>query len=638
MTQLEEKIKQAADKYYSGQSLDMSDVQFDTLVEKLKIECPESELLRMVGFGHVPKDRKVYHIGGRIGSLEKYKLINALPSEFKNSEVIITPKLDGLSGVLYIKNGKLDKAITRGDGKVGEDCTDKLLKILPKLNIKSDALISIAGEIIVDKQYEDFLKNRGHHSLRNLAAGVINRKEVTEDLKYLKFIPYSVRIANSYDFLSKIEMFNFIKDIGLSDEGFIVDPIIKTSFSEEELFELYNQFSTQYFCDGLVFTINNSISKTDNYFEENSVAYKFMGDTAVVKVDKINWAASYTGKIVPVIKLVSPIFLSGANIENISGYNKKFIVDNGIDSQSDIEIIRSGEIIPKVNKVVNSVSVILPDYCPSCGSVLQEEKVELKCINISCPAKSLAKLIRFTDFLSPVDRLGYSWVETFFNVMNILSVSEFILLLRDYSTNSILSEFQLRIKDSNISGMGVHIFNLLSKMVSILKNKLFGNDKFLYTDELLISIGIPSISVANAEKLSSIDLNDPWDLIMTNTNSLGISINVIASLSLNMSYIKDCISNITVLPRVTNKQVFKFTVAITGKISNGRERFTEELKFEGINVVNTINSKVSYLIINDKFSPKSKTKVTDATKYNIPIISEDEFRVKFMKKMENSNI
>lgn len=200
MTELEKKIAEAAQAYYSTGKSELSDDEFDALVEELKKTNPNSPILKMVGWGYnvftdSTPGQKFKHRYGTAGSLEKCRTWTEIKPQFKNREIDISLKLDGLSVVLYYRQGQLYSALTRGNGEIGIDITDKIYKILGMTHgIANEFTGAVRGEIVMSlDSFKEFQKYHPEaKNPRNSVAGLINGKEITDDCKYLNVVVYSV--------------------------------------------------------------------------------------------------------------------------------------------------------------------------------------------------------------------------------------------------------------------------------------------------------------------------------------------------------------------------------------------------------------------------------------------------------------
>lgn len=353
---LEAYIKDQATKYYSDGTNELTDAEFDSLVDKLRVMNPDSKIL-VTGWGFEVKGNKVKHKYSHIGSLDKCKTYQEIPDRFKGKKMFISPKLDGLSAVAYYENGKLIKGITRGNGEYGQDITDKLKIILGTEIADKTFTGAVRGELIISKanwqnvlqKYPDLI------APRNFAAGIINRKEIDPDIEFIDLVVY--KIIGQENNPVKIDRNEIL--LWLNDNFKHCIPIYyypqlnEPSWNEYHLqtFETFKELG--YELDGLVLTNEDVIYNynTKGYVYDEA-AFKFASESIDVKVTDIIWNLTRTQKLVPIVQF-EPVFLSGAVLQNATGHNAKFILDNGIKVGSTIEICRSNEVIPYIKKVVD---------------------------------------------------------------------------------------------------------------------------------------------------------------------------------------------------------------------------------------------------------------------------------------------
>lgn len=353
--ELERLIPYYAENYYKGNTL-IPDSEFDKLTEELERLKPESEILSKVGWGSVEDSKgkiKLEHYYTEVGSLKKTRVYEEIPEIFKKEEVCISPKLDGLTMVCYYKNGKLDKAITRGDGLIGIDKTSKMVKILSNKNISipSNFTGAIRGELLIPQKSWEIIKtnNSEANNSRNYAAGLINRDDDSEDLKYIDFVTYKVLGDTERRFNSKTEVVSFLKDCGF-DTIYSIKKKIDKNWQEyaEQLYES----DYPYQLDGLVMSLENITYNDRDGIEYKEFAYKFQSETADVKVLRIEWKMTKGNKLFPTVWF-EPTYLGEATVQKATGFNAKFILDNKIQVGSLIKICRANEVIPYIMEVVH---------------------------------------------------------------------------------------------------------------------------------------------------------------------------------------------------------------------------------------------------------------------------------------------
>lgn len=352
MTELELKIKQYANAYYSGIA-EISDEEFDALVDELRRTNPDSEILNSVGWGmdYEPTyGAKVEHKYQVIGSLDKVKEVEDIPDY---AFPVLSAKLDGLSAVLYYNHGVLNKAVTRYKGTYGIDITNKILKVKNCTVLKDPFTGSIRGELVISNTNWELLKKSKpkYENPRNAVAGLINSKTVSDALKYVSFVTYNILgYENLTTDINQGSVYKF-----LVDNGFDVAPHEYENppykFTNEKLKALYDKWNSIYPCDGLVIGDMNLTRNNNNAIMYNQISYKFQAESKTTTVIGIEWSLTRTGKIMPVV-LVEPTKLSGATVRRCTGNNAKFIQDNKITAGTKVIITRSNEVIPKILSVL----------------------------------------------------------------------------------------------------------------------------------------------------------------------------------------------------------------------------------------------------------------------------------------------
>lgn len=356
INELETLIPYYAEKYYNGEE-EISDAEFDKLTEELERLKPDSEILKKVGWGSEENSKgkiKVEHMYTEVGSLTKTRVYEEIPEIFKQDEVCISPKLDGLTMTCYYKNGKLDVAVTRGNGKVGIDKTNKMIQILKNKNINLPEGFTggIRGELLISKSNWEVLKstNQDANNSRNFAAGLVNRDDCPDELKYLDFVTYKVLGDTERRFNSKSQVVEFLNDCGF-------DTIynIKTKISDnwQEWAEDLYKSDYPYQLDGLVMSLENIRYNDRSGIEYTEFAYKFSSEQVWTVVKNIKWTMSKNNRIVPTIQ-VEPVEILETIVCNATGNNAKWIADREIQVGSRVLIEKKNEIIPGVVEVDNS--------------------------------------------------------------------------------------------------------------------------------------------------------------------------------------------------------------------------------------------------------------------------------------------
>lgn len=359
---LENRIRKYAQSYYTGNS-EISDEEFDNLIDELKEINPESEILKTPGWGYELQGSKVKHLYNMtIGSLPKVKRVEDIDDKYEPVQCRASAKLDGISVVSYYKDGKRFLSLTRGNGKEGKVVTDKIDIISPQTKILQNRNFTgaVRGEVLFSNKNWDKLKDKYDEvsNPRNIAAGIMNRDYIDEDTMYLSYVVYKVIADNSNPKFIQGDAYSFRDMEGLLlYNNFDIVPSIYTVeynfWNENVLKEYYDRFRLEYPCDGLVITKRNIKVSENNEIVYDEFAFKFEAESKEVIVKNIDWNATRTGRIIPRVWF-DPVQLSGAYVQKCTGHNAAFIRDNKIKEGTVIVIERSGEVIPNIVKVYDN--------------------------------------------------------------------------------------------------------------------------------------------------------------------------------------------------------------------------------------------------------------------------------------------
>lgn len=405
------KIKKANEAYRNGKAI-MSDVNYDSMVTRLKMMNPDHEWFKKVEpVEDVPANRKV-KLPHPMKSLDKAKTMKEIESWLKNTVnatpdtwIVVTPKFDGIS-VLY--NETTGMAYSRGGSdNEGMDCSAHM-KYVNKYSCPDFEYTF--GELIISKQnwhdhFQGKLKTDGtpYKSPRNTVSGLF-RKDVAEAelLQYVDYIRYGCfEVKKGYDLFDEI-LHDFQKPKQYSTPWI---EVMVADMKEERLQEWYDMWNQQYNIDGLVLYVNvledweriGRDGSTGN--PKYAIAYKPMcfSESAVTTVQNVFVRTSKTGRLKPVVQF-DTVFLNEADINEATGYNAKFCIENGIGPGAEVEIVRSGQVIPVVKKVIketpNNPKLIFTK-CPSCGCDTEwdKNKVDMLCTNLNCPDRLASAML-----------------------------------------------------------------------------------------------------------------------------------------------------------------------------------------------------------------------------------------------------
>lgn len=639
MQELIEILNEAGKAYYQEAEEIMSNLQYDRLYEEL-VELEQELGITLansptvnVGYevlSELPKER---HEKPML-SLDKTKDVERLKEFLGAQKALISWKLDGLTIVLTYRDGTLQKAVTRGNGEVGEVITNnaKVFRNVP-LYIAYQGELILRGEAVIG--YKDFEKinaeiadvDAKYKNPRNLCSGSVRQlnNEITAK-RNVKFFAFSLVKADGVDFEnSRKKQFAW-----LSEQGFdVVEHYEVTSATVEERVAFFadkiekNEFPS----DGLVLVYDDiaygqSLGTTAK-FPRDSFAFKWADEIRETKLLEIEWSPSRTGLINPVA-IFEPVELEGTTVSRASVHNISIMEELELGVGDRIQVYKANMIIPQIAENLTRSGVKeLPEHCPVCGGKTQIQQVNhaksLYCTNPDCQAKHIKSFALFVsrDALN-IDGLSEATLEKF--IMN--------GLIKDYADIFHLDRYAETIK--TMEGFGEKSYNKLQ--ASIEKARTTTLPKLIY------SLGIANIGLANAKiicKEFDYDLEkmmqaSPEDL--SAIDGVGeVIANAFVAYFRNEKHVEEVkkLLQELVIPKEEKQegeQIFAgVNFVITGSVEHfsNRNEVKEVIESKGGKVTGSVTSKTNYLINNDTTSTSSKNK--KARELGIAIISEEEF-------------
>ncbi|MCK5806767.1 MAG: NAD-dependent DNA ligase LigA [Mycoplasmataceae bacterium] len=640
---LNKKLIKWAKEYYEDDKPTVSDSVYDAsynqLVE-LENEYPELKLKDSVTnrVGGETDDRftKVEHRNPMLSlsnafndeALLKFdKQIKDLLHTNKDIEYTIEYKIDGLSISLLYIDGKLDKAVTRGNGLVGEDVTHNVLEIkdVPK-TIDSKETMEIRGEAFMPLDVFEELNAKGANfaNPRNAAAGTLRQLDsnISKERKLSTFM-YSIPNPSNYGFEKHDQTLKFISDNGLN-----INKDTQVASNIQEAIEMIKGITKKrkgfnYEIDGVVLKVNNislweDIGNTVK-FPKYMIAYKFPEEVAQTELLDIFITIGRTGRVTYNAKL-APIKLAGTTVQAATLHNADYIRERGINIGDIVEVKKAGEIIPKVirAKVKNNNEVWTEaTNCSSCHGELSraQGEVDQYCTNKECPQVNISKLEHFVSRVAmDIEGLSTSTIKTFLEngiISDIPSIFEV-----PNKAEEILSLDNFKIKSfTNIS-------NAINKSKT---NELY---------KLIFGLGIRHVGAKNAKilarrfgKLENIINASVGELMSIRDLGAKVSKSVVDYFSKesNILMLKRLSEN-GVNPKETDSPVSSIfansSFVITGTLSKPRKHFADIIEAHNGNVSSAVTSKTTYLLAGEK----SGSKLTKAKEYNIIIINEEKLQ------------
>ncbi len=544
-----------------------------------------------------------------------------------NLDFVCEPKFDGASLNLIYENGLLKQAITRGDGSVGEDVTNnvKTIHSIP-LQIQHKELIEIRGEIVIKKSdFEKINQTRLKNdeapfaNPRNAAAGSLRQLDpnITAQRK-LFFYPWGIG-QNTLEIDNAYEQMQYVYDL-----GFLEPPLKVRTKNIQEIEEFYHEVikardSIEMMLDGMVTKINSIATQEDlGYtvkFPRWSCAYKFPAVEKTTRVKEIILQVGRTGAITPVAA-VEPTLIDGSTVSRATLHNFDEIKRLDLKIGDEVIIIKSGDIIPKITKVLkerrngSEKEITPPTNCPKCNSELLVEDILIKCQNLDCPSRVVNSIIYFASKnCMNIDGLGNKIVE---------------LLVEKEKIKDILDLYSLKYEDLD----GLESFK--EKKINNLLNAIEAT-KGSELHRVINALGIEHIGEvasrqlcdAFGEKILEVNYDDIIGLEgfgeqMANSYLEFVRVNKELVLKL-FEYIQ---------PKVEEKveaaeNPFKEkTIVLTGTMSESRGNIKKMLEALGAKVAGSVSKKTDYVI----YGEDAGSKYEKAVSLGVATLTEEDMR------------
>ena len=639
MKELGEKLREASRAYYQEDREIISNVEYDALYDTLSALEKETGIVLAdsptvnVGYEAVEQLPKEEHERPML-SLDKTKEREALREFIGEHPTLLSWKLDGLTIVLTYENGELIKAVTRGNGIVGEVITNnaRVFKNIP-LKISFKGRLVLRGEAIIT--YSDFEKinetigdaDAKYKNPRNLCSGSVRQlnNEITAK-RNVRFYAFSLVSAEDVDFRNSRE----VQFRWLNEQGFEVVEYRKvTAETLDEAMDYFAEAVTtnDFPSDGLValyddIAYGESLGTTAK-FPRNAMAFKWADEMRDTRLLEIEWSPSRTGLINPVA-IFEPVELEGTTVSRASVHNISIMKELKLGIGDTIRVYKANMIIPQIaENLTGSGNAPIPHTCPACGQetvVKKENDVEcLFCVNPGCPAKKIKSFGLFTSR----------------DAMNIDGLSEATLekfiargFIHDFGDIFEISRYKDEIVE--MEGFGQKSYDNLMESLERAKETTL--------PRVIYSLGIANIGLANAKVICRHFDND-LDRIrhasleeVSDIDTIGpvIAGNLVA-------YFRDEDNNrrLDHLMRFLHiqedspkqEQIFEgMNFVITGSLVHfgNRSEAKELIESLGGKVTGSVTKKTNYLINNDIQSNSSKNK--KARELGIPILSEEDFR------------
>lgn len=640
--ELKRRILVANEKYRIGSPV-ISDTDYDDLVDALRSLIGESR------FSEFRTELTEANGGVKhpyaMGSLEKIKafdntasvkkwIFDHIPENGDGSEgIFVSAKIDGCSARVSYDNGVLVGASTRGDGTFGVDLLEKAALFIPTAlpkNFSGD----IRGEITLTHETLEHLSDfngKQYKNIRNATAGLINSKDASADeVSFLRFFPYEIMGFNG---LSKKRQFRKLAELGFTtalhkeltdiyNEQFAGNS--PCSSYDDALMVVYNGFAeiAPYDIDGLVVCDLSDDDIFENEFiPSKTVAVKFNQMTAESTLIDVEWGVSKSGKLRPV-GVIEPVVLGGATVTSVTLNNISYIHDMGLTYGCKVNVLKSGDIIPKIVGVSHpneseETAIEYPKTCPSCGRELRYDIDELYpvCVNDECDDILVNKVLHF------MKQLGVKHVS--FNTLK---------KERIYHVDDLLS-----LKDDGASAL----MRTLNKEVY---SKVFGAPK----ESILCAFDYDGVSEKIVKKMIE---HYGFDKVLSETENLlktdlpsGVGEKFIHKFVVGRDKNIDTYRRIVgdsryhcSLKETNTSGVLKsMGFAVTGELkSMGRNEFKNAVEGNGGHYQSSVSKRTSFLVTNDTSS--GTVKIQKARSLGVKVIDEEQFLNMIQHGVEDSS-
>lgn len=639
MKELAATLTAAAKTYYQESREIMSNYEYDKLYDELvELEKETGVVLsksptQNVGYevlSELPKER---HESPML-SLDKTKSTADLQEWLGDQTGILSWKLDGLTVVLTYSGGTLKKAVTRGNGEIGEVITSnaRVFANVP-VTISFQGELVLRGEAVI--RYSEF--NRINEAIddvdakyknpRNLCSGSVRQlnSQITAE-RNVNFEAFALVTAEGVDFKnSRKEQFEWLKRQGFD----VVEYKAVTAETLPEAVEEFAEAVSGYDIpsDGLVLLLDDiaygeSLGRTAK-FPRNAIAFKWADEIKETKLEYIEWSPSRTGLINPVA-VFEPVELEGTTVSRASVHNLSIMESLALGEGDTITVYKANMIIPQIADNLNrSGKIRIPEECPVCGGKTEVRQAgdvrSLYCTNPDCQAKRIKSFALFVsrDALN-IDGLSEATLEKFIGAGFIKEFADIFHLDRHEETITQMEGFGRKSYDNLIRATETASHTTLARMVYGLGISGIGlaNAKMLCRK---FKFDFDRMRHATAEELIEVDgiggvLADAWIRYFDDEKNQEIVDHLLSELTFEQE------------EESTEEAIFEgMTFVITGSVEHfaNRKELQEAIEVRGGKATGSVTSKTTYLINNDVASNSSKNK--KAKDLGVPIISEEEF-------------
>lgn len=624
--ELEKLISKYQKSYYDGEG-EISDAEFDKLWDELKSLDPNNPILHKVGAdsGNFAKVQHVMPMGSQEKAANPEEFL-AWANKHQYDQYLVEYKLDGASLELQYENGYLVRAVTRGDGSIGDDITANARKMggVNAAIYKDGQLVpftgGIRGEVIMTHQvHKDYFSDKAN--CRNAANGLMKRKD-GQGSEFLKLITYDALSTDgkSY-FTNEEEKIRWLMDCGFNVVKLVIckSPDRVIAYRAKVMEERKN---IEYDIDGLVIKERKiNLEDARRARPDHQIAFKFSLEEAVSTLRQVEW--SINGGTYTPVAIFDEVELNGTRVQRASLANPDKMRQLGVRIGSHVVVVKRGEIIPKIESVVEEKDIVtseipFPCVCEVCGTKLIDEGSRLYCPNKECSKRVLHQLLKFQDVVDIRD-LGTTLITDLFKDGRLKSISDIYSLSQEDLVPYFLNEESMEAEKKSLGAQKVY-----NSIQSHRNMKLA---------TFVAGFDIEGIAESSAEKLVNAGFNTLEKLLAASEEQIAqvsgfaeiMAHAVVEGLAENAEEMKSLITSGTIILEAEGQgSLSGKSFCFTGELHSMKRADAEALvKKNGGSIKSSVTKDLSYLVTNDTTSGSSKN--VKAAKFNIPIIDENAF-------------
>ena len=624
--ELEKLISKYQKSYYDGEG-EISDAEFDKLWDELKSLDPNNPILHKVGAdsGNFAKVQHVMPMGSQEKAANPEEFL-AWANKHQYDQYLVEYKLDGASLELQYENGYLVRAVTRGDGSIGDDITANARKMrgVNAAIYKDGQLVpftgGIRGEVIMTHQvHKDYFSDKAN--CRNAANGLMKRKD-GQGSEFLKLITYDALSTDgkSY-FTNEEEKIRWLMDCGFNVVKLVIckSPDSVIAYRAKVMEERKN---IEYDIDGLVIKERKiNLEDARRARPDHQIAFKFSLEEAVSTLRQVEW--SINGGTYTPVAIFDEVELNGTRVQRASLANPDKMRQLGVRIGSHVVVVKRGEIIPKIESVVEEKDIVtseipFPCVCEVCGTKLIDEGSRLYCPNKECSKRVLHQLLKFQDVVDIRD-LGTTLITDLFKDGRLKSISDIYSLSQEDLVPYFLNEESMEAEKKSLGAQKVY-----NSIQSHRNMKLA---------TFVAGFDIEGIAESSAEKLVNAGFNTLEKLLAASEDQIAqvsgfaeiMAHTVVEGRAENAEEMKSLIASGTIILEAEGQgSLSGKSFCFTGELHSMKRADAEALvKKNGGSIKSSVTKDLSYLVTNDTTSGSSKN--VKAAKFNIPIIDENAF-------------